>query len=114
VEIHLRDEDGMMATATNATPISSKKFISCKSLKNILMSFSLLGKRVAMSWIVRRQVAEFYALHAKLTQQCSWLKSAQLPALSGKTLFGRPNDRVYLEGSQEKLQSFLDVSTSFI
>ena len=62
-----------------------------------------------MSWVVRRQVAEFYALHSKLSQQCAWLKSAQLPPMSSKTLFGKPNDRAYLESAQEKLQTFLDV-----
>ncbi len=62
-----------------------------------------------MSWVVRRQVAEFYGVHNKLRQQCAWLKSAQLPPLSGKTLFGKPNDRAYLDGAQDKLQSFLNV-----
>jgi hypothetical protein len=70
----------------------------------------IAGKRVAMSWVVFRQVAEFYALHGKLSSQCPWLKSTQLPSVSlGKSLFGKLNDRVYLERAQEKLQSFLDV-----
>lgn len=69
-----------------------------------------IGKRVAMSWTVWRQVAEFYALHSKLSLTCPRLKSSQLPAVSGKSLFGKLNDRAYLERAQDKLQSFLDVS----
>lgn len=65
---------------------------------------------MAMSWTVWRQVAEFYALHSKLNLTCPWLKSSQLPAVSGKSLFGKLNDRAYLERAQDKLQSFLDVS----
>jgi len=68
------------------------------------------GKRVAMSWTVWRQVAEFYALISKLSLTCPWLKTSQLPAVSGKSLFGKLNDRAYLERAQDKLQSFLDVS----
>lgn len=65
-----------------------------------------------MTWTVCRQVAEFYVLHNKLSAQCgaAWLKSIQLPSVSGKSLFGKLNNRVYLERAQEKLQSFLDVS----
>ena len=62
-----------------------------------------------MSWTVWRQVAEFYALHSKLIITCPWLKSSQLPAVSGKSLFGKLNDRAYLERAQDKLQTFLDV-----
>ena len=64
-----------------------------------------------MSWVVGRQVAEFYVLHSKLVQQCVWLKSSQLPAVSSKSLFGKSNDRAYLERAQDKLQSFLDVTS---
>ena len=66
-----------------------------------------------MSWVVGRQVAEFYVLHSKLVQQCVWLKSSQLPAVSSKSLFGKSNDRAYLERAQDKLQSFLDVIHPF-
>ena len=68
-----------------------------------------------MTWTVCRQVAEFYALHSKLSAQSSaaWLKSTQLPSVSGKSLFGKLNDRIYLERAQEKLQSFLDVNFPF-
>lgn len=64
-----------------------------------------------MTWTVCRQVAEFYALHSKLSVQCPWLKSTQLPSVSSsKSLFGKLTDsRTYLERDQEKLQSFLDV-----
>jgi len=65
-----------------------------------------------MSWVVGRQVAEFYVLHSKLVQQCVWLKSSQLPAVSSKSLFGKSNDRAYLERARDKLQSFLDVIAS--
>jgi len=87
IEIHLEDEAGMMASS-NTSPTSRKQ--------------------VAMSWVVGRQVAEFYVLHSKLVQQCVWLKSSQLPAVSSKSLFGKSNDRAYLERAQDKLQSFLD------
>lgn len=63
-----------------------------------------------MSWVVWRQVADFYSMHSKLSQQCAWLKSSQLPNASGKTLFGKPNDRAYIEGAQDKLQCFLNVT----
>jgi len=87
IELHLEDEADMM-TASSTSPTSRK--------------------RVAMSWVVGRQVAEFYVLHSKLVQQCVWLKSSQLPAVSSKSLFGKSNDRAYLERAQDKLQSFLD------
>uniref|UniRef100_A0A0P4YXH5 Sorting nexin-25 n=1 Tax=Daphnia magna TaxID=35525 RepID=A0A0P4YXH5_9CRUS len=88
IELHLEDEAAMIAVASN--------------------NGSASRKRVAMSWTVWRQVAEFYALISKLSLTCPWLKSSQLPAVSGKSLFGKLNDRSYLERARDKLQSFLD------